>query len=321
MRTTWFLAAALLSFGCACQGRRARAPLPPATPAVFATLHRQVVNAVDVGEGDPAVAALRRRLVLDPGNLSVRLELVQRYREAGWPDLAVEHARLAAERFPDSAEAQVELARSLRAMGMRAEAAAALEAYVRSHPQVPPEAPAWLGILRDELGQWQQGEAAHRAALALAPNRDSLHNNLGYNLLRQGKLQEARQAFERALALNPDSKAARNNLGLVMAAEGRPALEQFRKIADPAAAHNNLACALIEQGRYAEARKELEIALGYERNYPAALANLRLIAELDGQPPSVALRAGSREQGGGFWAKVWRVIAGSEDQPGERPQR
>ncbi|MGC8792017.1 MAG: tetratricopeptide repeat protein [Bryobacteraceae bacterium] len=289
-------------------------------PAFPLAMHRQVVNAVDAGEGDLAIGKLRRQLVAEPQNLAVRLELIRRYRELGFPDLALEHARLAAERFPDSAEAHVELARALRALGLRREAAETLESFFDKHPQASPSVPAWLGILRDGLGQWERGEAAHRAAIALAPNRDDLLNNLGYNLLRQGRIEEARKTLERALALNPKSQAARNNLGLALAAAGAPALEEFRRASDAATAHNNLACALIELGRYEEARKELEAALAYNRNHPAALANLRLIAELDGRPPAVNLSPEGRKRRGGFWTRVLRILAGPADA-GERPQR
>jgi len=307
----------LLSLGCA--HKRPYAPKAAAPSGVLSTFQRQVSNAVDAGEGDLALAALRRRLAAEPGNLQVRLALIRRYREAGLPELALDYARIGTERFPDSADMQVEMARALRALGLRAEAAEALERFFRRNPQLSPDVPAWLGILRDELGQWQQGEAAHRAALALAPARDDLFNNLGYNLLRQGRRQEARQMLERALALNPGSKTARNNLGLALAAEPAPALEQFQKVADPATAHNNLACTLIEQGRYAEARKELEIALGYNRNHPAALANLSLLSELDGQ--AAAVGPGGRPPGrwARFWSAAWRILAGVDKQPSPRP--
>lgn len=313
------LVTAVLLMTCAC-AHRARQTRLPQVPAVVGVLQRQVVNAIDAGEGDLALAALRRRLAAEPDNLALRLALVRRYREDGFAELALEHARLAAERFPESAEIHIELARSLRALGLTAQAAAELERFYRAHPQASFAVPAWLGILRDELGQWQQGEAAHRAALVLAPDRDELHNNLGYNLYRQGRLQEARESLERALALNANSKTARNNLGLVLAALGRPALEAFRQVSDPATAHNNLACALIEQGKTELARRELESALGYNRSHPAALANLRLIAELDGQAPAVAVRAAERLRRG-FWSRLWAIVAGVEDRQDKRPQR
>lgn len=310
----------LVAAGCAHRAPYGRRPVAGSLPGVQTTMHRQVVNAMDAGEGDLAIASLRRRLAAEPKNLAVRLELIRRYREAGFPDLALEHARVAVERFPESAEARIELARGLRALGLRREALEELEAFFRRHPQASANVPAWLGILRDELGQWQQGEAAHRAAIAMAPDRDDLYNNLGYNLLRQGRLEEARQALERALVLNPASRPARNNLGLVLAARGVAALDEFRRTSDAATAHNNLACALIEQGRYEEARKELESALAYNRNHAAALANVRLLAELDGQPAAVRLPGAQGGKWGRFWAAVLRVLAGPE-QSGERPQR
>ncbi len=318
-RVTAALACLLTVAGCSQHHRQARRIGSPHAPTVHSTLNRQIVNAMDAGEGDFTLAALRRRLALEPANAGVRLELARRYRELGFPDLALEHARLAAEYFPDSAEAHIEQARALRALGLRREAAELLESFFRAHPRTSANVPAWLGLLRDEIGQWQQGEAAHRAAIALAPNRDDLYNNLGYNLLRQGRHQEARQALERALKLNPDSQAARNNLGLVLAATGSGALETFRRSTDPATAHNNLACALIEQGRYEEARKELESALAYNRNHPAALANLRLLAELDGRPAAVTPGSAPRSGRGRFWWRLWRKLAGFEE-PGGRSQ-
>lgn len=319
-RSSVAVACLLLAAGCSQRSRQSGRAPTVAWSAVRSTLNRQIVNAVDAGEGDWTLSSLRRKLATDPGNPAIRLQLARRYLELGFPDLALEHARLVAERLPDSADAQIEQARALRALGFGREAADALEAFFRAHPRASANVPAWLGILRDELGQWQQGEAAHRAAIAMAPDRDDLFNNLGYNLLRQGRYEEARQALERALALNPESKAARNNLGLALAATGSGALEVFRRSSDPATAHNNLACALIEQGRYEEARKELESALAYNRNHPAALANLRLLAELNGQQAAVTLRPAPRSRWGRFWSAVWRKVAGFEES-GERPQR
>lgn len=314
------IAGLMLATGCV---HRSHVVTRGGTPAsgVATTFNRHVVNALDAGEGDFTLASLRRKLASDPANLAVRLELVRRYRNLGFPDLALEHARLAAERFPESAEVQVELARCLRELGMRGEAAERLESFLRQHPKAPAQVAAWLGILRDELGQWVQGEAAHRAALALEPNKDYLYNNLGYNLLRQGRLQEARQMLERALELNPRSPAARNNLGLVLALQGEPALEHFQRGADPATAHNNLACVLIEQGRYTEARRELEAALAYNQNHPAVLANLKLIADLDGQAPAVAPKRGQGGRLSRLLGAAWRVFAGVEKNRDQRPQR
>jgi hypothetical protein len=64
-------------------------------------------------------------------------------------------------------------------------------------------------------------------------------------------------------------------------------LAEWQRAADPAVAHNNLAAVLMEQGRYSDARTELEAALGSRRDFPQALANLQLLAAADGQPATL----------------------------------
>src|SRR5438445_335406 len=82
------------------------------------------------------------------------------------------------------------------------------------------------------------GEEAHRAALALGTKLDSLHNNLGYNLLMQGRSKEAAEEFGEALKLRPDSEVARNNLGIALAATPQEALLHWQSVSDPATAHS-----------------------------------------------------------------------------------
>ena len=46
----------------------------------------------------------------------------------------------------------------------------------------------------------------------------------------------------------------------------------------------------IENGNYSAARKELEVALGYNRTHPAALRNLELVSRLDGNAAMFSLK-------------------------------
>jgi Flp pilus assembly protein TadD len=135
--------------------------------------------------------------------------------------------------------------------------------------------------------------------LQIAPHSDSLHNNLGYNLLMQGKNDPAADQFREALKLNPHSAVARNNLGMALANKPDQAAVNWQSLGDPAVAHNNMAALLIQQGRYPEARRELDLALGYNKNFPAALENLRLVSELDGKPATITARSPQSP-----WAKV-----------------
>ena len=287
----WIAVAACVSVSCVSQSRTgnlrpAAAPVPPSA------MERQIRNALDAGDGDYRIRALRQRVASEPENATVRLELARAYREAGYPDVALEHCRLAAARFPDSAEVNLALARALRDVGLRKEAIEGLETFLKAHPQESPQHLSWLGILRDETGALGPAEAAHRAALELAPGLDYLHNNLGYNLLLQKKNSEAAAEFREALRLNPASQLARNNLGTALANQGArdQAVANWQSAADPAVAHNNMAAVLIEGGNYADARKELDVALGYNRAQPAALKNLELVSRLDGDPATLTAR-------------------------------
>jgi Flp pilus assembly protein TadD len=259
-------------------------------PPPQAAMEQQVQNAVDVGEGDYDVRVLRQRMAKEPDNLEVRLALAKRYQAVGSSELALEHYRLAAVRFPESAEVHLLLAKSLRRVGSRGEATNMLQEFLLAHPQKSPDFVSLLAILLDEQKQWADGERAHREALALSAKSDSLHNNLGYNLLMQGKNEAAAAEFQEALKLNSHSQVARNNLGMALANKPDQAGVTWQAVGDPAAAHNNMAALRIQQGRYDEARKELDLALGYNRTYSAALNNLRLVSELDGKPASITAK-------------------------------
>ena len=284
-------------------------PAPVEKTRQPSAMERQVKNALDAGEGDYVVRSLRQKMAADPSNLSVRIELIEHYTRTGFPELALEHCRLAVVRFPESAEIQLSLARLLRRMKMTAEAAQGLAAFLEHHPQQSPAYDSWLGILRDELGEWKDGETSHRAALALNPNDDSLHNNLGYNLLMQKRSSEAAFEFREALKLKPGSETARNNLGMALASTPGDALLHWQSISDPATAHSNMAALLIEQGRYPEARKELDLALGYNKSHAAALSNLKLVSELDGKPAVIPMKP-VRTRWGKFRSAVLKMVGG-----------
>ena len=253
-------------------------------------MEKQITNAVEAGDGDSVVRDLRKQMASEPGNLAIRLKLIRHFAANRSPDLALEHARLAAERFPDAVQVHVEMAKAFRALGMPKEGAAALAAFLDRFPQTDADPYSWLGILEDEAGRYPEAEKAHRAAVALAPRSDSAHNNLGYCLLLQDRKEEAAGSFRKALQINHRSETARNNLGLALAGNAQEAIAHWMNVSDPATAHSNMAAMLIEQGRYGDARKELDIALGYNRRNPAALRNLRLVSQMDGKPAVLPMR-------------------------------
>ncbi|MBI3210111.1 MAG: tetratricopeptide repeat protein [Candidatus Solibacter usitatus] len=286
----------------------------------------QIENAVDAGDGDIVARALRERLVADPTNLDARLQLAAHYRQQGVQELAIEHYTLAAERAPDNQRVILLRAQALHEMGLTKKAADSISLFLSRHQPANSDLPAWLGILRDDLGEYAAAESAHRAAVSLNPSSAKMHNNLGYNLLLRSKRDEAIAEFRRALALDPLMNVARNNLGLALTRDGtlpdrNEALQQWIAAANPAVAHNNMAAVLMEQGHYAEARKELEAALGFQRNYTPALKNLDLLAKMEGKQNAVlpmGPKANSRKGVLGGWRgiakRTWHVIAGIEER-------
>jgi len=299
---------AVAALSCSCVHRTQVATAP--TPSVW---DRQVHNAKDAGDGDYALRALRDKVAAEPENAGARVALAAAYGERGYPDVALEICRLAVQRFPDSGDVQLALVRALRNMNRRADAIAGLEAFLATHPQKAPEYSSWLGILRDEVGQWSAGETAHRQALELDSASDYLHNNLGYNLLLQGKNEQAAVEFREALKHNPASVVAHNNLGLALARQdaSKDAVANWQAVSDPASAHNNLAAVWIEKGNYPAARAELQIALGYNRSLAAALKNLELVSRLDGNPAAIP----GKQQTESGWTRLKRLFVGPLDSP------
>jgi len=302
-----------MSLSCVRQTQVGSRPAIPASPTNW---DRQIRNAQNAGDGDYQLKALRAKVAADSESVPLRLELAKAYQERGYPDVALEVCRLAAARFPESGEAELALVRTLRAMNRRTEAIDSLEAFLGHHPQQSPDYDSWAGILRDENGQWAEGEPWHRKALELAGSEDSLHNNLGYNLLMQKKNVEATREFREALRLNPGSPVARNNLGLALASQNATtdAVASFQSAADAATAHNNLAAVFMEKGNYPAARTELELALHYNSSFPAALKNLELLSRLDGNPAT--LPAKPVETGWERWKSgLKKLFIGPLDEP------
>jgi Flp pilus assembly protein TadD len=314
------LCATLLS-SCVHQQTRATQTAAP-TAAPMSNWDRQIRNAVDAGDGDYQLRVLRERVAAEPDDVPVRLDLAKAYRDRGYHEVALEISRLAVARFPQSGEAHLALIRDLRDVNRRPEAIVTLEAFLKAHPESAAEYYSWLGILRDESNLWPLGEPAHRKAIELAAAADYLHNNLGYNLLMQKKNDEAAQEFEEALKLNPGSQMARNNLGLALANSNATAqaIASWQAASDPASAHNNLAAVWIEKGAYAEARRELDLALSYNRAHSAALKNLELVARLDGSPATLTRSEPAETRWHRFSTGVRRLFVGPLNGKTEEPK-
>jgi Flp pilus assembly protein TadD len=271
------VAAVCLTFG-ACSRHQA---VQSNHVSVFDT---QVRNAVHMGDGDLEVQALRKRLLENPRDLTVRRRLAEKFEAHGYPELALDHLRIAAEIAPADLDLQLDLAKALDAQKLPHQASQVLAAAL---PQSTPSATQWsrAAILTDSVATLADGEALHRKALILEPANHDFTNNLAFNLIRQKRGAEAEQLLTALLRAKPTHELARNNLAMLYASQlNRPdeALLHWKAIHGPAAAHNNLAVIYMEMEKWAEARQQLEQALTMRFQFPEALQNLQIVASRTG---------------------------------------
>lgn len=299
--------------------------------AVTQNIEREVQNAKDAGEGDYVARELRQRLILEPDNVQVRLDLAAHLLQSGHSDLALEHYRVAAEKFPDNADVALHLAKTLRGLGQSGAASETVVNFCKRHQSAPPELLSFMGVMLDDSGRFTEAETAYRTALQSAPNAAYLHNNLGFNLLQQNRASDAVPEFRRALELDPQSEIANNNLATALLAgwqsdaEPREALKRWESASDAATAHNNFATYLMEHGRYKDARQQLDIALRLNHNHAAALRNQQLLARLErpGGAPAADGATVSPGEGDDDLVTLWKrftlslqkVFTTTKDQP------
>lgn len=308
------LAASLLAAGLSSCARHAT-PVAQSLP-VFDT---QVRNAVHMGDGDLEVQALRKRLLDSPKDVAIRKRLAAKFAALGYPDLALEHFRLAAEQAPADVDLQLELAGILEKQGLGHQALQVVQAALQHNPNAAETARA--AILIDQAGSLTDGEALHRKAVALAPRHADYANNLAYNLIQQKRAAEAESILREVLRNKPTHERARNNLARLYATQlNQPeeALLHWKSISGPAAAHNNLAAVYMEQERWPEAKAELERALALRFQFPEALQNLHIVAARTGGTVSLNLDRDKRQSGLSKLAKAFRQVFIGEEVEGPK---
>jgi tetratricopeptide (TPR) repeat protein len=159
------------------------------------------------------------------------------------------------------ADIQLAMARSAESAG---EMDKAIQAYLEVIDQGGAQAEVYhrLALLHDKKGDPATAQTYYREALALAPEAAQVYCDYGYSCYLDGRLPEAEECLRRAIELQPDFARAHNNLGILLARSGREneALYAFSYAgASECQARLNLACALLSDGRVAEANRELEL--------------------------------------------------------------
>lgn len=121
---------------------------------------------------------------------------------------------------PDHPEALFGLGIIAQQMGQFQEA----ENFLSAASKVQPDSvKAWfsLGNLRQAQGQLPAAELAYQQAINLRPDAGTIHNNLGYTLQQQGKWEAAIASYQKALEVQPNCVEADVNLGNALHTQGK----------------------------------------------------------------------------------------------------
>jgi tetratricopeptide (TPR) repeat protein len=146
-----------------------------------------------------------------------------------------------------------------------------------------------LGLTRQQIGYWRDGEALFRHALAVTENNQTVHVAFGDALGRKGQTDEAIRQYQEILRLDPGYALAHNNLGIALVVKGqtdeaiRELEEAIRLKPDYAEAYYNLGAAFGKKGQIDEAIRQFQEAIRLKPDYTAARNDLGFILNKKGQ--------------------------------------
>lgn len=168
-----------------------------------------------------------------------------------------------------------------------AEAVAAAKALGQAQPNYA-RVHNRMGTELLKIGKLAEAVAEFKQALEADPTYAGAHNNLGVTYERLGH-EEAQAQFERAIQLRPDFTHAHFNLARILMKKGRGAaavaeLQHTIQI-DPnhVGALNMLGMALGRQQKFAEAQSHLERAVRLEPDHAEARNNLGVVYAAQGR--------------------------------------
>ena len=147
---------------------------------------------------------------------------------------------------------------------------------------------ACMALTRIQLAYWKDSETLFRRMIAATEGNYIAHYNLANGYSRQGRLDDAVREYKAALVDEPNYAEAHNNLGTVLLRQRKfeEAIAQHREAARLLTEFIyvfNLANALTDDGKFAEAVPIFQQALQLDPNSSQAHHNLGLALQSMGQ--------------------------------------
>ena len=127
-----------------------------------------------------------------------------------------------------------------------------------------------LGIILNQLGQYQKAVNCYEKAIQINPGHGDAHSNLGNIFKGVGELKKAVSCYEKAIQINPNHANAYNNLGntLNQLGEHQKAVSCYEKTIqinpNYAGTHSNLGDTFKELGEHQKAVSSYEKAIQKE---------------------------------------------------------
>ena len=248
-----------------------------------------------LGSGQPgkAIQVLESTLVPDQGDSKSWIQLGQAYDRANRPQDAYRSFQKAIEKSPGSDEAYLVLADFAAAHGNRAFARETLHRGIAANPQslalmLP------YGVQTAMDGDFEGAAQIFRSAQQLAPTSAAPLLALGVTELQAGKWDQAAKEFSAASRIDQNDYRAAFLYAFALSQSTNAATRKSeddihaaftRAIAlNPRHAGSRVAMAqhLLTEGRTKDARAELEAALHLETNNTAALYQMGLLYQRQG---------------------------------------
>jgi tetratricopeptide (TPR) repeat protein len=216
----------------------------------------EILERIPDGNGSSLVQAALGRAYLSSFNLSKDVLLAGRAKEA---------AERAVRLDPDLPEAQITVARVLRATGRPAEAVPILRRILGRDPGNA-EAVATLAAVLQSSGDSAGAEATWKQLVEMRPTWWSSHKDLGGFFFRENRYAEAAREYQRAIELNPGVHGLYYSLGAVQVRQGRfeSAIESLKKsieIKPSSLAWANLGTCQDLLGQFSEASNSFQKAI------------------------------------------------------------
>jgi protein O-GlcNAc transferase len=314
--------------------------LAPTLLSAQARMAEALFDAGDLEASGRAYEELAREQAAAPvGELGLGRIAARQGRHAD----AVTHFKRAIDLFPEFGEAYYGLAQSLRALGRRDEARAALEqhrAYGTRWPAIDDPLAARVSSVRDdprahltrglrlaEAGDVAGAIEAHEAALARNPSLAQAHANLISLYGRVQQWAKAEEHYKAVLALGYNLDEAHYNYGVLLGQQQRwseaGAAYRLAVAANPlhAQAHNNLGQLLEGDRKWDEALDQYRQAVAANPQFRLARYNLgRMLLAARRYDDAIAEFERLREPQDAEAPRYWYGLAVAHVQAGQRDE-